>query len=184
MARLSSEPVKTFSIGFESDAFNELPYAARRRAVRHRSPRVRRCGREALEILPKLVRHYGEPFADSSAIPSFYLAEMTRRHVTVALNGDGGDESFAGYTRYVPNVLSRRLEGSRYRCGALATAGGSRLPAGGSTSRSERLRRLRASALDGGPATPPTCRYLDGLHRDQLYSDEYRRLVGESRRRR
>ncbi len=65
---------------------------------------------DAIEMLPKIVRHYGEPFADSSAIPSFYLAELTRRHVTVALNGDGGDESFAGYTRYVGNLMARRLE--------------------------------------------------------------------------
>ena len=54
---------------------------------------------DAIEIVPTIVRHYGEPFADSSAIPSFYLAEMTRRHVTVALNGVGGDVSLGGYTR-------------------------------------------------------------------------------------
>ena len=59
-------------------------------------------------VLPRLVWHYGEPFADSSALPSFYLAELTRRHVTVALNGDGGDESFAGYTRYLALASSRR----------------------------------------------------------------------------
>ena len=49
----------------------------------------------AVEILPTLVRHYGEPYADSSAVPSYYLSQLTRQHVTVALNGDGGDESFA-----------------------------------------------------------------------------------------
>src|SRR5213079_1365884 len=64
----------------------------------------------AVEILPKIVRHYGEPFADHSAIPSFYLAELTRRHVTVALNGDGGDECFAGYTRYYGNKVAARLD--------------------------------------------------------------------------
>ncbi|MDR3637925.1 MAG: asparagine synthase-related protein [Isosphaeraceae bacterium] len=73
-----------------------------------------------LDVLPTLVRHYGEPFADSSAIPSYYVAQMTRQHVTVALNGDGGDESFAGYERYwatglaekygkLPRVLRRRV---------------------------------------------------------------------------
>jgi asparagine synthase (glutamine-hydrolysing) len=60
--------------------------------------------------MPRLARHYGEPFADASAIPSFYLAELTRRHVTVALNGDGGDEGFAGYRRYVPNDRASRLD--------------------------------------------------------------------------
>ena len=81
--------------------------------------------------MPTIVRHYGEPFADSSAIPSFYLAELTRRHVTVALNGDGGDESFGGYTRYVANALAGRLDlmPASLR-GALARAGG-RLPADG-----------------------------------------------------
>ena len=60
-------------------------------------------------MLPQIVRHYGEPFADPSAIPSFYLAELTRRHVTVALNGDGGDETFAGY-RATANVACERLD--------------------------------------------------------------------------
>src|SRR5262249_54825488 len=64
---------------------------------------------DALSILPKLVRHYGEPYADSSAIPTFCVAEMSRRHVTVALNGDGGDESFAGYERYLANYLAERM---------------------------------------------------------------------------
>ncbi len=59
--------------------------------------------------MPKLARHYGEPFADASAIPSFYLAEMTSRHVTVALNGDGGDESFAGYRRYMSGEILGQL---------------------------------------------------------------------------
>ena len=64
----------------------------------------------AIDLLPRIVRHYGEPFADSSAIPSFYLAELTRKHVTVALNGDGGDECFAGYERYLANIDASRYE--------------------------------------------------------------------------
>jgi len=59
-------------------------------------------------VLPTLVRHYGEPYADSSAIPTFYLSRLTREHVTVALNGDGGDESFVGYERYLGNALAER----------------------------------------------------------------------------
>ena len=65
---------------------------------------------DAIEMLPKVVRQYGEPFADPSAIPAFYLSELTRSKVTVALNGDGGDESFGGYTRYVANRLGARLD--------------------------------------------------------------------------
>jgi len=102
MAQLSKGPVNTFSIGFEEEEFDELRYArlvAERYGTRHEEFVVRP---DALAILPKLVRHYGEPFADSSAIPTYYLSELTRRHVTVALNGDAGDENFAGYTRYVP----------------------------------------------------------------------------------
>jgi asparagine synthase (glutamine-hydrolysing) len=92
--------VKTFSIGFEEDAFNELPHAravANRYGTEHHEFVVKA---NAAEVLPKLVRHYGEPFADSSALPTYYLAKLTREHVTVALNGDGGDEFFAGYDRY------------------------------------------------------------------------------------
>ena len=106
MSRLSDRPVKTFSIGFDDKEFNELPYAravAERYGTDHHELVVRP---NALEILPTLVRHYGEPFADSSAVPSYYVSQMTREHVTVALNGDGGDESFAGYDRYRGGVLA------------------------------------------------------------------------------
>ena len=110
MAAASPRPVKTFSIGFRQKEYNELPLArltAERFGTEHEEFVVEP---DAIEIVPKLVRHYGEPFADSSAIPSFYLAELTRGEVTVALNGDGGDESFAGYLRYVANSLSGGLD--------------------------------------------------------------------------
>ena len=100
MSEIMQEPVKTFSIGFEEDVYNELPYArqiAELFKTDHKEFVVRF---DALNIIPKLVRHYGEPFADSSALPTFYLSEMTSEFVKVALSGDGGDESFAGYDRY------------------------------------------------------------------------------------
>ena len=100
MAQESSRPVKTFSIGFEEDAYNELPYArmlAKRYGTDHHEFVVKP---DAAEVLPLLVKHYGEPFADSSALPTYYVSRLTRDHVTVALSGDGGDESFAGYDRY------------------------------------------------------------------------------------
>ena len=110
MAQQMVEPVKTFSIGFPDDTFDELPYArliAREFGTDHREFVVEP---DALEIMPKLARHYGEPFGDASAIPSFYLAELTSREVTVALNGDGGDESFAGYDeRYTEGIRAPRL---------------------------------------------------------------------------
>ena len=100
MAQESSAPVKTFSIGFEEQDFSELKYA--RRVAEHVGAEYHEfiVRPNALEVLPTLVDHYGEPYADSSAIPTYYVAKETRAHVTVALNGDGGDESFAGYERY------------------------------------------------------------------------------------
>ena len=100
MAQESSQPVKTFSIGFEEQDFSELKYAklvANHVGAEYHEFIVRP---NALEVLPKLVEHYGEPYADSSAIPTYYVAKETRKFVTVALNGDGGDESFAGYERH------------------------------------------------------------------------------------
>ncbi|MEP6912689.1 MAG: asparagine synthase-related protein, partial [bacterium] len=108
MSQESSEPVKTFSIGFEEQDFSELHHARRvaeHIGADHHEFIVRP---DALEVLPTLVEHYGEPYADSSAIPTYYVAKETRRYVTVALNGDGGDECFAGYDRYAAMNLSEK----------------------------------------------------------------------------
>jgi asparagine synthase (glutamine-hydrolysing) len=108
MSQESSEPVKTFSIGFEEQDFSELHHARRvaeHVGADHHEFIVRP---DALEVLPLLVEHYGEPYADSSAIPTYYVARETRKHVTVALNGDGGDESFAGYERYAAMRLAEK----------------------------------------------------------------------------
>jgi len=108
MSEESSAPVKTFSIGFEEQDFSELHHARRvaeHVGADHHEFIVRP---DALEVLPLLVEHYGEPYADSSAIPTYYVARETRKHVTVALNGDGGDESFAGYERYAAMQLAER----------------------------------------------------------------------------
>ena len=110
MARHMREPVKTFSIGFGQPKYDELSYArlaAERFKTDHREFVVQP---EAIEILPLLVRHYGEPFADSSAIPTYYLSQKTREHVTVALSGDGGDEGFGGYERYAAMALGARYD--------------------------------------------------------------------------
>jgi asparagine synthase (glutamine-hydrolysing) len=152
MAAASPRPVKTFSIGFQQEEFNELPLArltARRFGTDHEEFTVEP---HAIEIVPKLVRHYGEPYADSSAIPSFYLAELTRRHVTVALNGDGGDESFAGYLRYVANHLGRGLDfvpRPLRRGGARAAA--RLLPAGDARSARGYMRRFLTSIGENAP---------------------------------
>src|SRR5712671_4445861 len=100
MARAGAGRVKTFSIGFTDKNYDERRYArlvAERYGTEHEEFVVEP---DAVAVLPKLVRHYGEPFADPSAIPTYYVSEMARRRVTVALNGDGGDEAFLGYPRY------------------------------------------------------------------------------------
>lgn len=101
MAQESSQPVKTFSIGFEEQDYSELKYA--RRVAEHVGAEYNEfiVRPNALEILPTLVEHYGEPYADPSAIPTYYVSRESRKFVTVALNGDGGDESFVGYERQV-----------------------------------------------------------------------------------
>ena len=100
MSQIMQEPVKTFSIGFEEDAYNELPYATQIAKLFKTDHKEFVVKFDALNILPKLVRHYGEPYADSSALPTYYLSKMTSDFVKVALSGDGGDENFAGYDRY------------------------------------------------------------------------------------
>ena len=100
MSKFGSGPVKTFSIGFPNKEYNETRYArmvAERYATDHQEMIVEP---DAIGIIPRLVWQYGEPFADPSAIPTYYVSQITRRKVTVALNGDGGDEAFMGYGRY------------------------------------------------------------------------------------
>jgi asparagine synthase (glutamine-hydrolysing) len=109
MARTGSGVIRTFSIGFKERRYDETPFAREVAALYGTQHEEFVMEPQALEILPRLVLAYGEPFADASAIPSFYLSEMTRRHVTVALNGDGGDENFAGYPRYHATLLGEHL---------------------------------------------------------------------------
>ena len=100
MSQILSNPVKTFSIGFDEKEYDETNYAeivANRWNTEHHIEIVKP---DALEILPKIVQHYGEPFGDSSAIPTYYVCQMARKNVTMVLSGDGGDEVFGGYNSY------------------------------------------------------------------------------------
>ncbi|OQA91406.1 MAG: Asparagine synthetase (glutamine-hydrolyzing) 1 [Elusimicrobia bacterium ADurb.Bin231] len=108
MSEFSKNPVKTFTIGFEDLEFSEIEHA--RRVAEHFKTEHHELivKPDFIEVLPKLAWHYGQPYADSSALPSYFVAMETRKHVTVALNGDGGDENFGGYLRY------KAMKGSLY----------------------------------------------------------------------
>jgi asparagine synthase (glutamine-hydrolysing) len=182
MAEASSRPVQTFSIGFTDEKFDELPLArlvAQRFATDHHELVVEP---HAMELIPRIVRHYGEPFADDSAVPSFYLAKMARRHVTVALNGDGGDESFGGYTRYVANAAAARVQRIPVALRRAIAAAGLRVPESGTIdSWPSRLRRLAHTlALDAPGRYVAYMTHLNGLQRERLYTDEYRALIGQA----
>ncbi len=131
MAELSNAPVKTFSVGFEEEAFSELEYA---RAVAQRYSTDHHEFILNYDDIPgtlgKISSHFGEPFADASAIPLYYISKMTREHVTVVLNGDGGDEDFAGYQRYWLDPLANRyLRAPRFLTRGLVPSMAGFLPA-------------------------------------------------------
>jgi asparagine synthase (glutamine-hydrolysing) len=177
MAEAGAAPVRTFSIGFEEPAYDERPFAqlvARRYGCEHHEFVVRP---EAVDVLPRLIWHYNEPYADASAIPTFHLAELTRRHVTVALNGDGGDENLAGYRRHLAARLAERYAGlarplTRPLAALLTTVPGS-------GRRTDYARRFVA-----GLAEPPARRYarwashLDPAVKRELTTEEFRQAAG------
>lgn len=177
MSQESSEPVKTFSIGFEEQDFSELHHARRvaeHVGADHHEFIVRP---DALEILPLLVEHYGEPYADSSAIPTYYVARETRKHVTVALNGDGGDESFAGYERYA----AMRLAEKYHRIPAVLRDSFVKQAIGFIPSSATKRSRVRdTQRFLQAASLPKVERYLrwvsvfDTAAKEDLYSDDFR----------
>ncbi len=185
MAAERKEPVKTFSIGFGERKFDELDYAriaADRFKTEHREFVIQP---DAVGLLPKLVRHYGEPFADSSAIPTYYLAERTREHVTVALSGDGGDEAFGGYQRYVAMRLGSVYDAlpgpARSLWEGLAGKLLGKLP----TSAQPRTLGRRVQRFLDGLARPHALRYVNWIayfkegDRDELYTDAFAARLGD-----
>ena len=168
MAEHSSDPVRTFSVGFEGDPADELPAArevASRFGTRHTELTIRP---DLREVLPRIAWSFDEPFADSSALPSFLVCEIARRSVTVALNGDGGDENFAGYTRYrraaAGGDRARRFAGLARDQFALAPA-----PAW-----QRRLRRALRRRLLPDAEAAVYLDFFDGASRWDLYRPEVR----------
>jgi asparagine synthase (glutamine-hydrolysing) len=112
MAGVSAEPVNTCSISFSDPAYDESAFA-RQVAARYRTRHfVDRVESDDFDLIDVLARTYDEPYADSSALPTYRVCQLARRHVTVALSGDGGDESFAGYRRYRLHAMEERLRGA------------------------------------------------------------------------
>jgi asparagine synthase (glutamine-hydrolysing) len=183
MQQLSTQPVKTFAIGFTAPEYNEAPYAARvakHLGTEHREFIVEPSGGDLLE---KLIWHYDEPFADSSAIPTYLVSQHTKEHVTVALTGDGGDELFAGYLRYgavnlaakidrLPNAVKSLLAARLWR----------KLPGGGR----QRSWLSRAKRLSAALSQPPVSRYgrwicaFDESERAELYAPEFLQRLPDS----
>jgi asparagine synthase (glutamine-hydrolysing) len=175
MARSSSRPVKTFSIGFSKQDFNESEHARRvaeRFGADHHELIVEA---DLASTLDALSRGLEEPFADSSMIPTYHVCRLARRHVTVALSGDGGDELFAGYDRYAIHLDRLKYmripswAGFFFRRGIYPL-----LPL-----------RLRGRKFAYNITLPPDERFLDGLafilpdRESKLFSREYRRTIAE-----
>lgn len=176
MAETSGARVQTFSIGFDEPAFDELQYA--RRVAEHFGTDHHEfvVKPDAVSILDRLVSHFDEPFADSSAIPTWYVSEMARRHVTVVLSGDGGDELFGGYDRYVPHprvVAFDRYSPKAFRRVAAIAAG--RLPHG---ARGKNF--LRHVARDEQGRYIDAIRFFSADEKPALLSDEVLRLLQHS----
>jgi asparagine synthase (glutamine-hydrolysing) len=169
MRRATTGRVRTFSIGFDQPAYDELAYARRVATTFETEHQELVVKPDAVSLLPRLAWHYDEPFGDSSALPTFLVCEMAREFVTVVLNGDGGDETFFGYDRYRAVVLADwydRIPASLRRAAESAARA---LPAGTPKSRVYRLRRL-AEAI----GLPPERRYARWL---TVFDDERKRTL-------
>jgi len=164
MSKVMNLPVKTFSIGFSEEGYSELKYAeavAKKLGTEHYSEIVKP---EALAILPQLVKHYGEPFGDSSAIPTFYVSKIASQQVKMVLSGDGGDEAFAGYTSYTKWINAQKHPGVPVWKKSLYPLGRKIYPS----------RYFKANSYQNWIEM---MRYYPYILRRDLYSDEYKQYA-------
>jgi asparagine synthase (glutamine-hydrolysing) len=182
MQAQSSQPIKTFSIGFSEEAYDEAPYAkevARHLGTDHTELYV--TPDEAMAVVPKLPQLYDEPFSDSSQIPTYLVAELARQHVTVSLSGDAGDELFGGYDRYAwGQHIWSRVGWLPYPARRLVAATLESLPQNLLSAGLKPLRRWLPEAAfrrDPGELAQRIAGYLKVHHPE----DMYRRLVSHWR---
>ncbi|MBU1045153.1 MAG: asparagine synthase (glutamine-hydrolyzing) [Candidatus Omnitrophica bacterium] len=159
MSKYSSN-IKTFSVGFENKLYNELGYAriiAKKFSTEHHELIIKP---KAIEIMPKLISHYGEPYADYSCIPTYYIAKFAANHIKVALCGDGGDESFNGYYRYTATKVAQAFDClPRFLCKLISRTAIGLLPDGNDIrSKSWQIKRFFS-----GLEYPPVQRYLNWI---------------------
>ena len=178
IAKASSAPVRTFTVGFSDPLYDEREYA---RAVSERYGTVHEevvVGSEALELLPQLAGSFDEPFGDDAALPLYILCEQARRNVTVALTGDGGDEAFAGYDRYLAHRAAARLPAYLARLGSYAFGV---LP---TARREPRSTAFRAARFLRTAALPDATRYggmvevFPAALRSELWTEEAQAEIG------
>jgi asparagine synthase (glutamine-hydrolysing) len=174
MAQASAEPVRTFTVGFADERYDERPYAravAERWSTRHAEVVLEP---DATEALPRLAATFDEPLGDEAALAQFLVCEAAREQVTVALTGDGGDESFAGYERYAAHRLARRIPAAPARLGARALR---LLPAARTEPRSTPFRAARLLETAAAPAGQRYERLMTVFPpslRRELWADEAR----------
>ena len=175
MQEYADEPIKTFSIGFPVAEYDETKYArqvAEHLGTDHHEFQVTP---DAIDVLPKLIWHFDEPFADSSAIPTWYVSQLTREHVTVSLTGDGGDELFAGYPRYRAVALAGIIDRLGPVRSVLAASVWQKLNAPAR----QKSRRRQFKRFSQSLAASPLRRYADWIsiyneaRRAALYSDAF-----------
>lgn len=183
MTKFASGRVKTFSIGFDDPAYDETSYA--RKAAEHLGTDHHefRVDPQAWELIPSLAEQYDEPFADSSALPTWFVSRETRKHVTVALTGDAGDELFGGYDRYRGVAMATAME--RLPVGVRGWMGGPLARALPASSRAKTRLRAARRWLEAVPMEPEA-RYarwmtsFDEETRAGLYTDEFLAEIGDA----
>ncbi|MFQ5599015.1 MAG: asparagine synthase (glutamine-hydrolyzing) [Candidatus Krumholzibacteriia bacterium] len=177
MSRILDEPVKTFSIGFDEETFDELKYAriaARAFGTDHHEEILRP---RAVDLVEKLIEHFDEPFGDPSALPTYMVSQVARRHVTVVLSGDGGDEAFAGYDSHAVHERDERFH--RHVPEPLRSLACAGLDLGARLTGHAKLRRMAGAVRRAHrPLEERYCHVFDKLGRRRLFSREALSQIG------